>query len=283
MHTLAIYVISFCLVGVGCRATITTSNSMSKMLSKTSSYRVFGDLAQSRRDNWGKTNLDSFSVVKYDSDLFLSRGLGKQNNGFESPPDICILQYPIEVAPKLIDEKGIIFLEELLVSNPSIHTVIGAVVDDQVSEGTISATFASLPGRTLFPFHTDGISEKSFPEIVGSLFPTYETPNRSILLFPHHSLTGQQLVNFIQSVDGIYPNTFKIGSFLTTHPADSASFRMPRGFLIERGHPFSKITLVKSGILGLAVTSDLRPLQTLWPEYQRSLVPLLKWGNIMGH
>ena len=194
-------------------------------------------------------------------------------------PDVCIINFPSKLANGITIEDHLRSFDFLLSSVPSIQSIVGVVVEDPNESSSVQMTLGTLSGRTVSVFHVDSIPEGNQAATwLNSLLPkSMQSSPRSYLLFPHASVPLESVVSLIDTIDMESPNSFRTGSFLSEN-SDKFS-----GFLVERRFPDTKVTFVKSGLLGVAVSADIRQIENSWPAWSRSLVPLLRWSNLMGH
>eukprot|EP01041_Mallomonas_annulata_P003265 gene3265-6462_t len=230
------------------------------------------------------SRLDFWSFAQRPLNVGLSSGLQEslQQALSELPaghlPNICIVEYSSKYSDKLTETTSLRIFDHLLSYFPSLQAIVGTIVDEPSQQNGVSVTFGSLPGKDIVPFHMNPSFAYS-RELISQKFPSkLEPTDHSFLLFPHASTSTESLNSLIDSLDTIYPGCVKIGSLLST----DAGADTPTGFLVERGFPQSQVTFIKSGVVGLSISSDISQLKDVWPSWKQSLIPMLRWANTFG-
>ena len=221
---------------------------------------------------------DSWSFTQRSTTNGISNGLYEsiQQAFSEVPPgtlpNVLIMQYSSVVSRSFTRNASLRVIDYILSYLPSINIMLGVVIDDPYHQNDISITLGCLPDNSIKGFHIDDSEHLNQNMLLNS-------SSQSILLFPHSSTPIDLINSFVAPMVDKSPDSIVIGSLLSANVDDNT----PSGFLVERGYPDSKITHVTSGIVGLTSTSDLSPIQKLWPAWQHSLLPMLRWANHLGH
>lgn len=199
-----------------------------------------------------------------------------------SLPDVCIVHYSPGLVEKSSDQNYTRVFNHILSNFPSIQTVVGLAIDNPKHEKSVSVSLASLPGKTISAFHFDKIPDRE-PLHVSDNFlgRSYgATADRSFLFFPHPSIGMQPMMEMVDNLMDLYPSSTVIGELLSSN----LPLYAPAGFLLERGFPNSTATLMKTGVIGLALsTNSALSLKHIWPSWMQSLVPTLRWAHVLGH
>mmetsp|Transcript_24898 Transcript_24898/g.25118 ORF Transcript_24898/g.25118 Transcript_24898/m.25118 type:complete len:294 (-) Transcript_24898:177-1058(-) len=229
---------------------------------------------KARRDSW------NFASRPFETGLNLGveESIQEAFDGLPSGslPNVCIMQISSELASKLPETSWLPIFKHILSHFISVETIVGTVIDDPSQQTAISVTMGALQEGTVKPFHISEDTVETMNHV--PISPESGKPSSSpvnFILFPHSSTSPDSLNTYIQSMRSGYPDTFITGSFLSanTNPDTSSAF------IVERGFPSSSIRFYKSGIVGLAVASDLTPLRAAWPAWKQSLVPMLRWAT----
>jgi hypothetical protein len=200
-------------------------------------------------------------------------------------PRVAVVQYTSGVAlsaSKSGVQEGLVSLRSIY---PSLQAVVGLVVDGDAMAETLSVTFGG--GVNARGFDIDSLSETHAVDqqwmrrVAG--FP--DGTRLSFMLFPSPEFAEQHLARLLDGIDNVYPTNHKIGGVLS----DSLPSSEPLGYVVQwpsasaAGAARPQVKSIQNGLVGLVVDSDVVELEQRWPWWQRSLIPMLRWTEFMGH
>jgi len=195
-------------------------------------------------------------------------------------PSICVVKLSTSLAENLSNDLCLSVLEKVLSSVSSINYIVGVVVDDPDNKSLLSITLGVASKRVLSVFHVDDIKVDN-TEFITSILPKKSIMDSevvSLVLYPHSSFPADRVLSVIQTLDNSFDNIERYGTILSSSPNLQFS-----GFLAERQYPLNTVKFVRSGLLGISVASNLKAFESALPFWQKSLVPMLKWVQSMGH
>jgi hypothetical protein len=160
---------------------------------------------------------------------------------------------------------------------PSLQTVLGLVVDGYPVEKTVSVTFGNVANARGFEVSSGGqVDAEDWRQ-------SSNTNPPSFMLFPTQAFADHGMIQLLHGIDSAYPSNVKMGGVLSS--AVEAAAYMVQWSAVSGVRPSSipTVRVIRNGLVGLTVDSDLAELEQRWPWWQRSLIPMLRWVEFMGH